>query len=97
MSAIDHTAYFASRLLCAERPNPHPQPAAMRAVVAGDADFFLLPLAFARRLEQAKHRFGDVGIADEDPLHRAHILRARGARERQIGRIGIDHMAAAGR
>ena len=75
MSAIDHTAYFASRLLCAERPDPHPQPAAMGAVGAGDADLFLLPLAFARRLEQAKYRLRHIGIADEHPLHRAHVLR----------------------
>ena len=94
MSAIDHTAYFASRLLGAERADPHPQPAALAAVGAGDADLFLLPLAFARRLEQAEHRFRDVGIADEDPLHRAHVLRGRSPRQRQIGGVGIDHVAA---
>ncbi len=66
----------------------------MRAFGAGDADLFLLPLAFARRLEQAEHRFRHIGIADEDPLHRARLLRGRGTRERQIGRIGIDHVAA---
>ena len=64
----------------------------MGAVGTGDADLFLLPLAFARRLEQAKHRFGNVGIADENPLHRADVLRARGPREREIGRVGIDHV-----
>ena len=85
---------FRLALALAERPHPHPQPAAVRAVLAGDADLFLLPLAFARRLEQAEHRFRDIGIADEDPLHRAHVLRARGARQRQIGGVGIDHMAA---
>ena len=94
MSAIDHTAYFASRLpwpsgrtrIRSQRP--------WRAVGAGDADLFLLPLAFARRLEQAKHRLRHIGIADEDPLHRAHVERVRRARERQIGGVGIDHMAA---
>ena len=62
---------FRLALALAERPDPHPQPAAMAAVGAGDADLFLLPLALARRLEQAKHRFRHIGIADEDPLHRA--------------------------
>ena len=77
-----------------ERAHPHPQPAAMAAVLAGDAHLFLLPLAFARRLEQAEHRFRHIGIADEDALHRAHILRAGCARQRQIGGVEIDHMAA---
>ena len=77
-----------------ERPNPHPQPAAMRAILARDADLFLLPLAFARRLEQAEHRLRHIGVADEDPLHGARLLRARRSRERQIGRVGIDHVAA---
>ena len=94
MSAIDHTAYFASRLPCAERTHPHPQPAAVAAVVAGDADLFLLALAFARRLQQAEHRFRHIGIADEDPLHRAHVLRAGGAGQRQIGGVEIDDVAA---
>ena len=66
----------------------------MGAVVAGDAHLFLLPLAFARRLQQAEHRFRDIGIADEDPFHRAHVLRARRPRQRQIGGVGIDHMPA---
>ena len=78
----------------AERPDPHPQPAAVRAVLAGDADLFLLPLALARRLEQAKHGFRDIGIADEHPLHRADILRARRPRQRQIGCVGVDHVTA---
>ena len=84
---------FRLALACAERPDPHPQPAAVRAVGARDADLFLLPLAFARRLEQAKHRLRHIGIADEHPLHRAHVLRARSPRERQIGGVGIDHVA----
>ena len=79
---------FRLALALAERPNPHPQPAAVAAVLAGDADFLLLPLAFARRLEQPKHRFRYVGIADEDPLHRADIVRGRRPREREIGRVG---------
>ena len=85
---------FRLALALAERPNPHPQPAAMRAVGAGDADLFLLPLAFARRLEQAKHRFRHIGIADEHPLHRAHVQRGRRPRQREIGRVGIDHVTA---
>ena len=85
---------FRLALALAERPNPHPQPAAMRAIAAGDADFFLLPLAFARRLEQAKHRFRHIGITDEDPLHGARLPRGRSTREREIGGVGIDHVAA---
>ena len=85
---------FGFALAGAERAHAHPQPAALAAVMAGDAHLFLLPLTFARRLEQAEHRFGDIGIADEDALDRPHVLRAGGAGQRQIGRIGIDHMAA---
>ena len=85
---------FRLALALAERPYPHPQPTAMGTFGAGDADFFLLALAFARRLEQAKHRLRHVGIADEDPLHGAGLQRGRSPRERQIGRIGIDHMTA---
>ena len=94
MSAIDHTAYFALALALAKRPHPQPQPAAVVAVGAGDADLLLLALAFARRLEQTKHRLRHVGIADEDPLHRAHVRRGRSPRERKIGRIEIDDMTA---
>ena len=89
---------FRLALAMAERPDPHPQPAAMStvlaAVVAGDPDFLLLTLAFARCLEQAEHGFRNIGIADEYPLHRTHVLRARGARQRQVVCVGIDHMAA---
>ena len=66
----------------------------MVAVVAGDADFLLLTLALARRFEQAEHRLGYIGIADEDPLHRTHVLRGRSSGQRQIGGVGIDHVAA---
>ncbi len=48
---------FRLALALAERTNPHPEPAALRAVGPGDADLLLLPLAFARGLEQAEHRF----------------------------------------
>ena len=85
---------FRLALALAERTNPHPQPAAMAAFRPGDADFLLLALAFARRLEQAKHRFGNVGIADEDPLDRADILRGRSPRQGEIGGVGIDHVTA---
>ena len=84
---------FRLALALAERPDPHPQPAAMRAIGAGDADLFLLPLAFARRLEQAKHRLGDIGIADEDALDRAHVLGGAGPGEREIGGVAVDHVA----
>ena len=66
---------FRLALAGAERAHPHPQPAAMGAVGPCDPDFFLLPLAFARRLEQAEHGFRHIGIADEDALDRAHLLR----------------------
>ncbi|MGY4452505.1 hypothetical protein ACVWZR_007165 [Bradyrhizobium sp. i1.3.1] len=78
----------------AERAHPHAQPAALAAVMAGDAHLFLLPFSFARGLEQAEHGFGDVGVADEDALDGPHLLRSAGAGERQIGGVGIDHVAA---
>ena len=85
---------FRLALVRSERTNPHAQPAAVAAVGACDADFFLLAFSFTRGLEQAEHRFRHIGIADEDALDRADILRARRAGQRQIGRIGIDDMAA---
>ena len=94
MSAIDHTAYFASRLLWPSGRTRIRSQRPWLPSVAGDADFFLLALAFARRLEQAKYRLRHIGIADEDPLHRARLLRGRSPRERQIGRVGIDHVTA---
>ena len=60
----------------------------------GDAHLFLLPLAFARGLEQAEDRLRHIGIADEDALDRPHVLRAGRPRDqRQIGGVGIDHVA----
>ncbi len=85
---------FGLALARAEWTHPHPEPAALRAVLAGDPDLFLLPLAFARGLEQAEHRFRDVGIADEDALDRPNVLRRRCSGDRQIGGVGIDDMAA---
>ncbi len=64
----------------------------MRAIGTCNTHLFLLPLAFAGGLEQAKHRLRHVGIADEDPLHGPDVLRARSPREREIGRVEIDHM-----
>ena len=78
----------------AERTHPHPEPAAVRALVAGDADLLLLPLAFARRFQEPKHRFRNVRVADEDPLDGANVLRAHGTGQRQIGFVEIDHVAA---
>src|SRR5262245_39424772 len=63
----------------AERPHPHAQPAAVAAVLPRDADFFLLALAFARGFQEAEHRLGDVGIADEDAFYRADVLWAGSA------------------
>ncbi len=93
MSAIDHTAY--SPRAC-RSPSGRTRIRSQRPCApsgAGDADLFLLALALARRLEQAEHRFRDVGIADEDALDRARILRGRGAGQRQIGGVGIDDVA----
>ena len=64
----------------------------MGAVGAGDPDLLLLPLAFARGLEQAEHRLRDIRVADEDALDRTDVLRARSPRQRQIGGVGIDHV-----
>ena len=66
----------------------------MGTVRAGNADFFLLPLAFARCLEQPKHRLRHIRIANEGPLHRTNVVRAGSSRERKIGRIGIGDVAA---
>ena len=81
-------------LALAERANPHPEPAAMGSLGACNPHLLLLPLALAPRLEQAKHCFGDIRITNEDPLNGPHILGTCGARQREIGSIGIDHMAA---
>src|SRR5579859_8015953 len=67
---------FGLTLALPERTHAHPEPTAMPAIVAGDADLLLLPLAFAGRLQQAEYRFRHIGIADEDAFHRAHVLRA---------------------
>ena len=85
---------FRLALAGAERADPHPQPAAMGAVGPCDPHFLLLPLAFARGLEQAEHGFRHIGVADEDALDRAHLLGGRSPRQRQIGGVGIDHVAA---
>ena len=85
---------FRLALVLAQRPNPHPKPTAIRAIGTGDANLFLLAFAFPRRLEQAKYRFGHIGIADEHPLHGAHVQRVRRARKREIGRVRIDHVTA---
>src|SRR6202042_3112157 len=45
---------FRLALALAERADPHSQPAALAAVMTGDANLFLLPLAFAGSLEQTK-------------------------------------------
>ena len=65
----------------------------MRAVMPGDADLLLLPLSFPRGFQQAEHRLRDVGIADKHALHRPHVLRAGRPRDREIGGVGIDHVA----
>ena len=78
----------------AERPHPHPQPAPGGAIGTGDPHLLGMALGLARGLEQPEHRLRHVGIADEHPLNRPHILRAGGAGQAQIGLVGIDDMAA---
>jgi len=77
-----------------ERAHAHPKPAAVSAVVAGDPDLLLLPLAFARGFQEAKYRFRDIGIADEHPLDRPHVLRAGSSSQPEIGVVEIDDVAA---
>ena len=81
-------------LFSAQWPNAHPQPSAMRRIHTCDADFLLLALAFASSLEQTEHRFRDIRIADEDALHRPHVVRTGRTGEREIGRVGVDDVAA---
>ena len=50
--------------------------------------------ALARRLEQAIDRLRHVGIADEHPLDRPHVVGVGGVDQVEIGGIGIDHPAA---
>ena len=50
--------------------------------------------AFARRLEQAIDRLRHVGIADEHPLDRPHVVRVGGVDQIEIGGVGVDHAAA---
>src|SRR5258708_12396526 len=49
--------------------------------------------SLARRLQQAEHRLRDIGVADENALHRAHILPAARTREREVSSVEVDHMA----
>jgi hypothetical protein len=53
----------------------------------------LLALALAGGLEQPEHGFGDIWIADEDALDGPRLLHRGGTGQREIGGIGIDHMA----
>ena len=85
---------FGLALALAERPDPHPQPAAMAPSRAGNPDFFLLPLAFARRLEQAEHRFRTSGLPMKTRSTGRTSCARRRPRDREIGRVGIGHMAA---
>ncbi len=77
-------------LALAERPHAHAQPAPGLAAHRIDAHLLLQAAAFARRLEQAEHRFRDAGIADEHPLDRPHVVGAGGLDQPQIGGVGVD-------
>jgi hypothetical protein len=60
----------------------------------GDPHLFLGAAAFARRLEQAIDRLRHVGIADEHPLDRPHVVGVGGFDEAEIGGVGVDDAAA---
>ena len=62
--------------------------------MARDPHLFLLPLAFARRFQEAKHRLRHIRVTDEDALHRTGVLRIGRSREREIGGIEVHHVAA---
>ena len=60
---------------------------------AGNAHLFVQAAAFARGLEQAVDRLGNVRIADEDPLDRSYLGGAAGADQIAIGIVGVKHAA----
>ena len=61
-------------LALAERAHAHAQPAYGLRRGAWNAHLFLQAAPLAGGLEQAIDRFGDLGIADEDPLDRPHVV-----------------------
>ena len=92
-SAIDHTVMRASCLLVAERAHAQAQPARGLGRGAGNAHLLLQAAALARGLEQAVDRFGDVGIADEHPLDRPHVVAVGRPDQVEIGGVGVEHAA----
>ena len=85
--------HFRVALGCAERAHAQAQPAAAMRRAAGKPHLFLQPTALARGFEQAIDRFGDVGVADEHPLDRAHVVVVDRADQVEIGGIGVEHPA----
>jgi hypothetical protein len=81
-------------LALAERAHADAQPAPGLALVGADPHLLLAAAAFARRLEQAIDRLRHAGIADEDPLDRAHVVGIGRLHQVEIGGIGIDHAPA---
>ena len=78
----------------AERSHPQSQPVHRLAVESGDAHLLLGAAAFPRRLEQAVNGFRNIGIADEDPFDRPHVIGVAGVDQVEIGGVGVDHPAA---
>ena len=77
----------------AERTHVQAQPARAMRRRAGHAHLLLQATALARRLEQPVDRLGDVGIADEDPLDRAHVVGVGRPDQVEIGGVGVEHAA----
>ena len=93
-SVTVHSVSLGAAARVAQRPHAKPQPVHRLALEAGDPHLLLGAAAFARRLEQAIDRLRHVGIADEHPLDRPHVIRIAGIGQIEIGGIGIDHPAA---
>ena len=72
----------------AERAHPQPQPARGLPARAGHPHFLLQAPPLLGRLAQAIDRLRDVGVADEDPLDRAHLLKPDGIGKHPVGGIG---------
>ena len=80
-------------LALAERAHAHAQPARGLGRGAGNAHLLLQAAALARGLEQAVDRFRNVGIADEHPLDRPHVVVVGRPDQVEIGGVGVEHAA----
>jgi hypothetical protein len=75
----------------AEPPHPQAQPARRLPAQAGHAHFLLQAAPLARRLGEPVYRLRHVRVADEHPLHRAHVVRVHRIDQMQVGGIGVHH------